>query len=91
MKFLYRLTWADIEIENSSAHLPYLQVANGKYAITALCNSSVAAAEAAIKAFNLPSSIKAYGNPQDLANDEDVNAPAIAFKVIPDTIVRSIS
>ena len=56
----------------SKAHLPYLIASNGKYEITALCNSSVDAAQAAVNAYELPSSTKAYGDPQALANDPDV-------------------
>ena len=56
----------------SSAHLPYLQSSESKYTITALCNSSVSAAQSAIEAYNLPASTKAYGNPQDLAEDSEV-------------------
>lgn len=55
-----------------SAHLPYLIASNGKYEIKALCNSSKESAQKAIDGFNLPSSTKAYGNPQDLANDPEV-------------------
>lgn len=56
----------------SNAHFPYLKASNGKYVITALCNSSVSAAQAAIAAYNLPLSTKAYGSPEDLANDQEV-------------------
>ena len=56
----------------SNAHLPYLKASNGKYVITALCNSSVSAAQAAIEAYDLPTSTKAYGSPEDLANDREV-------------------
>ena len=56
----------------SSAHLPYLQASGGKYIITALCNSSVSAAQSAIVTYNLPARTKAYGNPQDLAEDPEV-------------------
>lgn len=56
----------------SKAHLPYLVASNGKYEIKALCNSSVDAAQAAINTYKLPSSTKAYGDPQALANDPDV-------------------
>ena len=56
----------------SRAHLPYLVASNGKYEIKALCNSSVDAARAAVNAYKLPSSTKAYGDPQALANDPDV-------------------
>ena len=54
------------------AHLPYLVASDGKYEIKALCNSSVDAAQAAVNAYKLPSSTKAYGDPQALANDPDV-------------------
>lgn len=56
----------------SSAHLPYLQASGSKYVITALCNSSIPAAQSAIEAYKLPASTKAYGNPQDLAEDAEV-------------------
>jgi predicted dehydrogenase len=54
------------------AHLPYLRQSS-KYTITALCNSSVESAKAAIKAHNLPGDVKAYGSPEDLANDPNVD------------------
>ncbi|KAJ7683066.1 hypothetical protein B0H17DRAFT_1074527, partial [Mycena rosella] len=55
-------------------HLPYLLSPRGlaRYQIVALCNSSTAAARAAISAFNLPSETRAYGSPADLAADADV-------------------
>jgi predicted dehydrogenase len=58
----------------ADAHLPCFQTAAGRerYQIVALCNSSVAAAQAAIKTFNLSPNTKAYGNPADLAADPDV-------------------
>jgi predicted dehydrogenase len=56
----------------STAHLPYLKASKHKYAIAALCNSSVASAKSAIEVYGLPQSTRAYGNPQDLANDEEV-------------------
>src|ERR1700721_2391602 len=64
----------------SDAHFPYLR-GSPKYTITALCNSSVEAAHAAIKAHNLPSSTKAYGSPQDLANDPDVDLVVCSVRV----------
>ena len=57
----------------SDAHLPYLQASISKYVITALCNSSISAAQAAIEAYRLDAGTKAYGNPEDLANDTDVD------------------
>lgn len=59
----------------ASAHLPALQhpLSQKYYTITALCNSSVSAAEAAIKTYKLAPSTKAYGSPEDLANDPDID------------------
>ena len=56
----------------SSAHLPYLRASKGKYNLVAVCNSTVASARSAIEKFDLPRTTRAYGNPQDLANDEEV-------------------
>jgi len=57
----------------SEAHLPYFKASKDKYVISALCNSSVSAAQSAIEAYNLPASTRAYGNPEDLANDDEVD------------------
>ena len=59
----------------SAAHLPGLLTPAGrsKLPITALLNSSVAAAQSAIKTYKLDPNAKAYGTPQDLANDPDVD------------------
>lgn len=59
----------------ATAHLPAFLTPLGrsKFQIVALCNSSVAAAQAAIATYKLdPSSTKAYGSPEDLAADPDV-------------------
>lgn len=58
----------------SRAHLPYLLSAAGKarFEIIALCNSSVASAKRAIAVFRLPIQTRAYGTPEDLAADRDV-------------------
>ncbi|TEA12987.1 Galactose/lactose metabolism regulatory protein GAL80 [Colletotrichum sidae] len=67
----------------SRAHLPYLLSPNGvaNYKITALCNSSVAAANAAIKTYDLPPDTKAYGDPADLAADPDVDLVVVSTRV----------
>ncbi|KAF5025862.1 hypothetical protein F66182_2084 [Fusarium sp. NRRL 66182] len=67
----------------SNAHLPYLLSPRGrsKYQIIALQNSSVEAAHKAIADFNLPSETKAYGNPEDLAADKDVELVVVATRV----------
>jgi predicted dehydrogenase len=64
----------------TSAHLPYL-LKSPHYSITALCNSSVDAAQKAVKAYNLPASTKAYGSPEDLANDPDVDLVVVSVRV----------
>ncbi|KAL5380836.1 hypothetical protein PMIN02_010501 [Paraphaeosphaeria minitans] len=59
----------------SAAHLPGLLSPTGrsKLPITALLNSSVSAARSAIQTYALPPDTKAYGSPEDLANDPDVD------------------
>ncbi|OHE98189.1 oxidoreductase family protein [Colletotrichum orchidophilum] len=65
------------------AHLPYLLSPRGrsKYTITALCNSSVEAAQRAVKEYNLPAETKTYGNPADLAADPDVDLVVVSTRV----------
>lgn len=48
-----------------SAHLPYL-LASPHYEIVALLNTSVASAKAAIERYKLPSTVKAYENPEGM-------------------------
>jgi len=64
-----KVNWAE------QGHLPYLQSSRGKshYEIVALLNSSVQAAEAAREHYKLPTTVKTYGNPDDLAADPDVD------------------
>jgi predicted dehydrogenase len=64
-----KVNWAE------QGHLPYLQSPRGKshYKIVALLNSSIKAAEAARDHFKLPSTIRTYGNPEDLAADKEVD------------------
>lgn len=59
----------------SAAHLPYLLSPRGKekYEIVALCSSSIDAARRAIAHYNLPNETRAYGDPQVLANDPDID------------------
>ncbi|PYI09587.1 oxidoreductase [Aspergillus sclerotiicarbonarius CBS 121057] len=60
----------------ADAHLPAIQSPSGQalLQITALCNSSVAAAESAIRNYHLdPATVKAYGSPDDLAADPTVD------------------
>ncbi|CAG9978544.1 unnamed protein product [Clonostachys byssicola] len=51
------------------------------YELVALCNSSLESARRAIEAYELPSSVKAYGNPEDLAKDPDVDLVVISVGV----------
>ncbi|XP_014562073.1 hypothetical protein COCVIDRAFT_22042 [Bipolaris victoriae FI3] len=59
----------------TNAHLPVLKTPAGrsKIAITALLNSSVDAAKAAIQKHEFPATTKAYGGPEDLAADPDID------------------
>jgi len=69
----------------STAHLPYLLSPRGRtrYTIVALCNSSVDAARAAIRAFDLPPepATRAYGDPESLAADPDVDLVVCCTRV----------
>ena len=57
------------------AHLPGLlsETGRSKFAIKALQNSSTDAAKSAIKTYQLPEDTKAYGSPEDLASDPDID------------------
>lgn len=65
----------------SLAHLPYL-LSSPEYELVALANSSREAAQKAIKAYNLPATIKAYGSPEEIANDPDVDLIVICVAVM---------
>ncbi|KAK4217501.1 NAD(P)-binding domain protein [Rhypophila decipiens] len=71
------VSWASI------AHLPYLLSARGqsKFKLVALLNSSVDAAQKSIAHFKLPSDTKAYGSPDDLAADPDVDLVVCCTRV----------
>lgn len=59
----------------ATAHLPGLLTPTGrsKITITALLNSSVDAAKSAIRDYKLPAETKAYGNPEHLAADPNID------------------
>jgi predicted dehydrogenase len=59
----------------ATAHLPYLLSSRGQasYEIVALLNSFVEAAASARAHFQLPDSVKAYGSPEQLAADSDID------------------
>ncbi|KAH8887242.1 NAD(P)-binding protein [Thozetella sp. PMI_491] len=65
------------------AHLQYFLSPLGreKYQIVALCNSSVQAAQKAVEKYSLPPETRTYGNPEDLAADEDVDLVVCATRV----------
>ncbi|KAF4626523.1 hypothetical protein G7Y89_g11635 [Cudoniella acicularis] len=63
----YAGAWAN------TAHIPYLLANPSTYTITALCNSSLSAAQSAISHYNLPPSTKAYESLSDLAADPDID------------------
>lgn len=67
----------------AAAHLPYLQSSRGQtqYKIVALLNSSKEAAEKARSHFNLPSTVKAYGDPAQLAADDEVDLVSVVTRV----------
>ncbi|KAL7936537.1 hypothetical protein V8C35DRAFT_295772 [Trichoderma chlorosporum] len=67
----------------ATAHLPYLQSARGQtqYKVVALLNSSKEAAEKARSHFNLPSTVKAYGDPSQLAADDEVDLVSVVTRV----------
>ena len=77
-----------------NAHLPYLLSAAGraKYEIVALCNSSEEAARQAIATHGLPASTRAYGRPEDVAADPDVQLVVCSTRVDRhyDTVLPSV-
>ncbi|KAH7354840.1 NAD-binding Rossmann fold oxidoreductase family protein [Rhexocercosporidium sp. MPI-PUGE-AT-0058] len=62
------------------AHLPYLKHSN-KYQIVAVCNSSVESSKAAIVKYELPQSTRAYGDPEELAQDKEVDLVVCSVRV----------
>lgn len=68
----------------SNAHLPYLLSSRGKdkFQIVALQNSSVEAARKAIDSYKLdPETVKAYGSPEELAKDDNVELVVVGTRV----------
>ncbi|KAF2241932.1 oxidoreductase family protein [Trematosphaeria pertusa] len=72
-----KVTWA------ADAHLAYLLSPRGRqhFSLTALLNSSVSAAEAAKREFQLPERVKTYGDPAALAADSDVDLVVCCTRV----------
>jgi predicted dehydrogenase len=50
----------------ANGHLSYLQSANSKFEIVAVCNSSVESAEKSVKALKLKEGTKTYGDVQGM-------------------------
>lgn len=71
---------ADPKAWANTTHLPALKY-NPHYRVVALVNSSVSSAHAAIKKHGLDPDIKAYDNPQDAADDPDVDLAVISVNV----------
>ncbi|KAL7785812.1 hypothetical protein V8C37DRAFT_412797 [Trichoderma ceciliae] len=67
-------TWA------VAAHLASF-VPSPHYEIVAVCNSTVESARRSIEYHKLPSTVKAYGNPEDIANDPDVDLVSVSIIV----------
>ncbi|KAK2021272.1 oxidoreductase family protein [Colletotrichum zoysiae] len=67
----------------AEAHLPYLLSprGRGRYAVVALLNSSAGAAEAARAHYGLPDDVRAYGDPEALARDPDVDLVVCSTRV----------
>ncbi|KAJ6145561.1 hypothetical protein N7470_009456 [Penicillium chermesinum] len=64
----------------AKAHLPWL-LKSPDYKLVALANSSVEAAKASIKAHGLPAETRAYGTPEEIANDPDVDLVVVSVNV----------
>jgi len=67
-------SWASI------AHIQHLRV-SPDYKIVALANSSLESARAAIQAYSLPASTKAYASAEDIAKDPDVDLVVCSVNV----------
>ncbi|KAF4983546.1 hypothetical protein FZEAL_1081 [Fusarium zealandicum] len=67
----------------STAHLPYLLSPRGRsrYQIVALCNSSVDAARRSIEYYQLSPKTKAYGDPESLAADTEIDLVVVCTRV----------
>ncbi|TLD07823.1 hypothetical protein PgNI_10469 [Pyricularia grisea] len=65
-----------------ASHLPALLSLPESYIIVAVCNSSEASSQAAIEAHRLPATTKAYGSPEQLAEDPDVDLVVSSTNVV---------
>ncbi|KAF7564007.1 hypothetical protein G7046_g91 [Stylonectria norvegica] len=62
------------------AHMRPL-VSSPKYELVAVCNSSVESARKSIDFHKLPGTVKAYGSPEDAANDPDIDLIVVCVNV----------
>ncbi|SPO06526.1 uncharacterized protein DNG_09216 [Cephalotrichum gorgonifer] len=62
------------------SHLPSIQ-ALPQYELVAVANSTVESAKRSIASHALPSTVKAYGSPEDIANDPNVDLVVISVYV----------
>ncbi|KAI1325292.1 oxidoreductase [Xylariaceae sp. FL0255] len=65
----------------AGAHLPALKAMPQDYEVVAVCNSNIESATKAIETYGLGKSAKAYADPNDLANDENVDLVVISVNV----------
>ncbi|KAI0203578.1 oxidoreductase [Astrocystis sublimbata] len=64
-----------------NSHLPALRYMPQEYEVVAVCNSNIESANNAIETWGLGKSVNAYANPDDLANDPNVDLVVIAVNV----------
>ena len=64
----------------SLAHFPFL-AASPHYRVVALLNSTIESAKASIAHHHLGPDVKAYGSPEDLAKDENVDLVVVSVQV----------
>ncbi|KAH8124566.1 hypothetical protein FP744_10006351 [Trichoderma asperellum] len=64
----------------ASALLPSF-LSSPHYELVAVCNSTVESARRSIEFHKLGSTVKAYGNPEDIANDPNVDLVAVSINV----------
>lgn len=64
-----------------NGHLRPIQGLSEQYEIVAVANSSVESAQRSIEVHKLPTSTKAYGNPEDIAADPNVDLVVVSVEV----------
>jgi len=64
-----------------NGHLRSIQGLPDLYEIVAVCNSSVTSAQKSIDLHKLGAGVKAYGNPEDIAADPDVELVVVSVEV----------